>query len=49
MQANEVARTIRISPRKVQIVLALIRGKDVRAAVAILKLPHKAFCPAIET
>ena len=37
MQAKSVLRYARISPRKVSIVLDLIRGKDVTVARAILK------------
>lgn len=37
MQAKAVLRYARISPRKVSIVLDLIRGKDVTVARAILK------------
>lgn len=48
MEAKAVARTIRIAPRKVRLVLDLIRGKDVREAVAILKLTNKASSPVVE-
>ena len=37
-----IAKYIRISPSKVQIVLDLIRGKDYKEAVAILKTTAKA-------
>lgn len=37
MEAIAKMRYIRISPRKVQIVLDLIRGKDAATAMAILK------------
>ena len=37
-----IAKYIRISPSKVQVVLDLIRGKDYRDAVAILKTTQKA-------
>ena len=40
-EAKAVLKYARISPRKVQIVLDLIRGKDVRTARAILKHTHK--------
>lgn len=42
MEAIAKMRYIRISPRKVQIVLDLIRGKDVATAMAILKHTPKA-------
>ena len=35
--ANAYLYDVRIAPRKVQIVLDLIRGKDVEMAAAILK------------
>ena len=37
MEAKAYLKYARISPRKVQIVLDLIRGKDVAAAMGILK------------
>ena len=42
MEAKAYLRYVRISPRKVQIVLDLIRGKDYKMAVAILKHTNKA-------
>lgn len=43
MEARAVARYVRISPRKVSIVLDTIRGKNVNEALAILKFtPNKA-------
>ena len=47
MEAKAVARTIRIAPRKVRLVLDLIRGK-IGEAIAILKLTNKASSPVIE-
>ena len=47
MEAKAVARTIRIAPRKVRLVLDLIRGKML-LAIAILKLTNKASSPVIE-
>lgn len=42
MEAKAHLRYIRISPRKVQIVGELIRGKDTKTAMAILKHTPKA-------
>lgn len=42
MEAKAYLRGARISPRKVQIVLDLIRGKDAATAMAILKSTPKA-------
>ena len=44
MEAKAYLRYARISPRKVQIVLDLIRGKDCKVAGAILKHTPKAAC-----
>ncbi|MBE3585275.1 MULTISPECIES: 50S ribosomal protein L22 [Desulfofundulus] len=46
MEARAVARYVRISPRKVRQVVDLIRGKDVREALAILRFtPKRAAVP----
>ncbi|MBQ2085655.1 MAG: 50S ribosomal protein L22 [Oscillospiraceae bacterium] len=42
MEAKAYLNNIRIAPRKVQIVLDLIRGKDLKRAQAILKYTTKA-------
>ena len=42
MEAKASAKYIRIAPRKVQIVCDLIRGKDVKTAMAILMNTPKA-------
>ncbi len=42
MEARAVIREVRLSPRKVKIVLDLIRGKDAAMAMAILKNTPKA-------
>lgn len=44
MEARAYLRYVRISPRKVQIVLDLIRGKDLDVANAILKHTPKSAC-----
>ena len=44
MEAKAVAKFVRISPRKVGVVLDLIRGKDVKLAKAILEQTPKAAC-----
>ena len=41
MEAKATLKYARISPRKVKIVLDLIRGKDVEVAMGILKNTHK--------
>ncbi|MTI70819.1 MAG: 50S ribosomal protein L22 [Firmicutes bacterium] len=41
MEAKAIAKHIRISPRKVQIVADLVRGKDVQEALTILKFTPK--------
>ena len=48
MQAKAIARTIRIAPRKVRLVLDLVRGKEVSEALAILKLTNKRTSPVVE-
>ncbi len=47
MQAQAVARHIRVSPLKARQVVDLIRGKDVREALAILKYTNKKAAPLI--
>ena len=37
MEAKAIAKFVRISPRKVGVVLDLIRGKDAKYAEAVLK------------
>ena len=44
MESRAVLRSARIAPRKVQIVLDLIRNKPVKEAEAILKYTPKAAC-----
>ena len=47
METRSTQKHIRISPRKVKIVLDLIRGKDVDTAMGILKNTPKAASPEI--
>ena len=48
MQAKATLTNARIAPRKVQIVLDLIRGKDVGTAMAILRNTPKSACEYLE-
>ncbi|WP_026693326.1 50S ribosomal protein L22 [Peribacillus kribbensis] len=48
MQAKAVANTVRIAPRKVRLVVDLIRGKQIGEAVAILRHTPKAASPVVE-
>ena len=48
MEGKAILRNARIAPRKVEIVLNLIRGKDAATAMAILKHTPKAACEYLE-
>lgn len=48
MEAKAVAKTIRIAPRKVRLVIDLIRGKQVGEAFAILRTTDKGSTPVVE-
>lgn len=48
MQAKAVAKTVRIAPRKVRLVLDLIRGKEVGEAMSILQLTNKRASPVVD-
>lgn len=48
MEAKAIARHIRIAPRKVRIVVDLIRGKNVGEAFSILKFTPKVASPVVE-
>ena len=48
MQAKANARFIRIAPRKVQLVVDLIRGKQVGEAISILRHTPRAASPILE-
>ena len=45
---HAIARYVRVSPRKVQIVIDLIRGKMVDEALAILAYTPKSAAPVVE-
>lgn len=48
MEAKAIARHIRIAPRKIRIVIDLIRGKNVGEAFAILKFTPKVGSEVLE-
>ena len=48
MEAKAHLKYARISPRKVKIVLDLIRGKDVNEAMGIIKNTNKVACEYLE-
>lgn len=48
MEVKAVARYVRIAPRKLRIVMNLIRGKSVTEAFAILKFTPKAGSEVVE-
>lgn len=48
MESKAVAKFVRITPRKVRVVLDLIRGKNVAEAFAILKFTPKAGADVVE-
>jgi large subunit ribosomal protein L22 len=48
VESKAIARYVRISPRKMQIVADLVRGKDVEEALAILKYTPKRGAPVME-
>ena len=48
MEAKAIAKTVRIAPRKVRLVVDLVRGKKVAEATAILRLTPKASSSVIE-
>ena len=48
MEVKAVAKHVRIAPRKVRLVVDLIRGKQVGEAIAILAHTPKAASPVVE-
>lgn len=48
MQAKATAKSVRIAPRKVRLVVDLIRGKDVNEAAAILRFTKRGASPVVE-
>src|SRR5918912_4552786 len=48
MEAKAIAKSVRIAPRKVRLVVDLIRGKKVGEALAILAHTPKAASPVVE-
>ncbi|GLO64336.1 MULTISPECIES: 50S ribosomal protein L22 [Oceanobacillus] len=48
MQAKAVAKSVRIAPRKVRLVVDLIRGKEVGEAIAILNHTQRGASPVVE-
>lgn len=48
MEAKAIAKTVRIAPRKVRLVVDLIRGKKVADAAAILRLTPKSSSVVVE-
>ena len=47
MEARATAKMIRIAPRKVRLVVDLVRGKQVQEALAILEYTNKNASPAV--
>jgi ribosomal protein L22 len=48
VEAKAVAKFVRIAPRKVRVVMDLVRGKNVADAYAILKFTPKAGADVVE-
>ena len=48
MEVKAVAKTVRIAPRKVRLVVDLIRGKSVGDAISILRLTPKRSSAVVE-
>jgi large subunit ribosomal protein L22 len=48
MEAKATAKQVRISPRKVRLVIDLVRGKDITEAIGILRNSPKKAAEAVE-
>ena len=48
MEARAQSKMVRISSRKVKLVIDLVRGKNIGEAMAILRLTPKAASPVVE-
>ncbi|ALX49390.1 50S ribosomal protein L22 [Lentibacillus amyloliquefaciens] len=48
MQAKAVAKSVRIAPRKVRLVVDLIRGKEIGEAIAVLRHTQRGASPVVE-
>ncbi len=48
MESRAQAKMVRISSRKIKLVIDLIRGKDIGEAFAILRLTPRAASPVVE-
>ena len=47
MEAQAIAHTIRITPRKARLVCDLVRGKSVSESIALLKNTNKSASPVV--
>jgi large subunit ribosomal protein L22 len=47
MEAKAIVKTVRVAPRKARLVADLVRGKDVKEALAILMFTPRAASPII--
>ena len=45
--AKAIAKNVRVTPRKARLVIDLVRGKDVKVALGILKNLNKAACEPV--
>lgn len=46
-EAKAIAKNVRLTPRKARLVIDLVRGKDVKVALGILKNLNKAACEPV--